>query len=172
VAAVRLIGSAVAALWLLQAVAGGFAHLLYDWRFLAIPVSLLYLLLAGAAALWLGSRYQTRGGAALAALVTGLLWQLPVVLGAVNQVRELLGLTEYDGNSDLLDFAMQTWQTALMPLLGLLPGRGAQVLAGYYIGLVLSPAFLLLGFAVLAALGVQRRQAQVQVLRRFSMKER
>lgn len=147
------------ALWLLQIVAAALVHMAFDWTLPAVLLTLAYLGLAGAAAL--GLRREAaglpRGRRVAAALAPALLWQLPGLAGSLNQVREQWGLTPYDGMSDLLDFAMQTWQTPLMPLLSLLPVQsgvpdvfGVQLI-GYYVGLVAAAPLLVLGFAAAGA---------------------
>lgn len=143
-------------LWLLQLIAGVFAHIAFDIRPLALAVTMAYLLLALLSARELAREAAPAvGRRALLALGVALLWQLPALLGSVNLAREELGLTLYDGNSDLLDFAMQTWQTALMPVLALfrgeLTGQTYRWYAAYYTALAASAPAVLLGY-VLAAL--------------------
>lgn len=152
---VRYVGS----LWLLQAMAGALALFLFDLRVVAVSCSLLFVALAlgTARSLRRESSKIGREGVLGVALAVGLLWQLPGLLGTINQVRETLGLTEYDGNSDLLDFAMQTWQMALMPVLAYFPGRGSEHLAGYYIGLTVGPLVLAISYTLVAALPFRTR---------------
>lgn len=146
-------------LWLLQAVAGALIHLAFDWIALALALTALYLGLAAAAAVDLGRAYARPGGARrlLTPLAVAVWWQLPALPGSINLLREQLGWTAYDGVSDLLDFAMQTWNTALMPALALLPARSGIAaaygteLAGYYVGLAAAPPLLVAGFVTLSA---------------------
>lgn len=153
--ALALIASETGALWLLQVVAGVFAHVAFDVRPLSLAVTAVYLLLALASA-----RALARGAGpaparrVLLALAVAALWQLPALLGSVNLGREELGLTPYDGNSDLLDFAMETWQTALMPALALSRGALASQwygwYASYYVALAASAPALVLGYVAAA----------------------
>lgn len=150
------IAGQVGSLWLLQTIAGVFAHAAFDLCPLALAISALFLLLAFISARELAALAGPAAGrrAALALLV-GVLWQLPALLGSANLLREELGLAPYDGNSDLLDFAMQTWQTALMPVISLFPGqvagRSVPWFAAYYVALAASAPGLVVGY-VLAAL--------------------
>lgn len=148
-------------LWLLQLVAGSLALAVYDWRAVALPLSCLYIALAFGSAFSLREEsIRTGKRAPLLALGVALLWQLPALLGTINQVCEQWGLTPYDGNSDLFDFAMQTWQLALMPVLGLFPGKGADDLAGYYMGLTLAPVVMSLLYVSVAVWPSARGQVE------------
>lgn len=155
----RRMASWTATLWLLQTLAGALVQMALAWPWLALALTGAYLGLVGVAAA--GLRRQAAAGGwwrqAGTALAVGVLWQLPALLGSVNQWREQLRWTPYDGNSDLLDFAMQTWQTPLLPLLRLLPVQsgvrdafGAE-LAGYYVGLVAAGPLLTPALAAAAA---------------------
>ncbi len=139
----RLILRYGGALCLLQVVAGVLVHLFYDWTWVAVALTALYVGLAVTVALALRAEGAALGRTrlTLVAVLVAVLWQLPALLGSLNLLREQWGLTPYDGSSDLLDFGMQTWQTAVMPVLALLPVESglkdtfAVSLTGYYVGM-------------------------------------
>lgn len=143
------------ALYGLQVVMSGLAFMLFDYYFLSIPVGLAFLALVVMAGRSLpgdldGDRYAPSLGRrlfhGLLALVIGLLWQLPGLLAPVRFVREQVGVAEYDGISDLFDFACETWHLALMPIYSQIPpGTVDGYHATYYIALLSSsPALILL----------------------------
>lgn len=159
---IRYVGS----LYALQIVLAGLVFLLVDIRWLSILVGLLFLVLVGVAGRSLagdldGDRrpltFGRRTAHGLTALVIGLLWQVPGLLATVRFVQEEMGLVEYDGLSDLMDFLAETWHMALMPLLAAIPpGSVDGYHARYYFALLAtSPALILL--LVVASLTVRRR---------------
>lgn len=119
---IRTILRYTGALWLLQIEAWALAAITFQWRPVATAVSLAYLYLA-----WRLARAQAQelpdrsGRRLLGTLAVVVLWLLPALAGSINVGLELTGVRQYDGISDLFDFAMQSWQTPLMPLLDLLP---------------------------------------------------
>lgn len=138
-------------LLLLQVVAGFGASILYEWTAAAVLVSLAYLVLAWRLGRALADALPRRWLARAGALGIAVLWQVPALLGSINLFRELMGWTPYDGNSDLLDFAMETWQIALAPLLSLLPQDVRWWgFSPFYLGLCASAPVLVAGFTVAA----------------------
>lgn len=140
----------------LQLVTSGLAYALIEIPWLSIPLSLGFLALVWIAGRSLpadldGDRYAPTPGRravhAGIALVIGLVWQLPGLLAPVRFLREELGLAEYDGLSDLYDFACESWHLNLMPLLAAIPaGTVDGYHARYYFGLLASSPLLILLF--------------------------
>lgn len=151
----RLILRYVAVLWGLQVTLGMLAHILFDWRAVSLAVTGAYLALGAWAALALAAETAGRPHwqRAAAALSTAALWQLPMLLGSLNLWGEVRGWTPYNANSDLLDFAMESWGTVLMPALAQLPPGSHAVLgyAWYYVALAGAGPALALAFALVAA---------------------
>lgn len=149
-------------LWGLQVLCGTLAQLLYGLTVPAALVTVLYAVLAGWVALEMARAHQSQPWhrRAAGALLTASLWQLPALAGSMGWVGEAMGWAVYGATSDLLDFAMQSWSTVLMPLLAVLPvGRDPVFgLAWYYHGLVWGGPVLVLSFVVTAAW--PRRSAQ------------
>lgn len=139
------------ALLLLQIAGIVFAHTAFGWLPLALLVSAGYLYLVFHLARSLRLQVHNAGWRTAVALVVSALWQLPALAGSINMFREAMKWTRYDGTSDLLDFAMQTWQTPLMPLLSLLPRQETRwELAPYYLGVAVAAPLLVLLFTGLA----------------------
>lgn len=155
----------VGTLWGLQIVTSGFAHLIFDLRWLSIPLAVGFLVLV-----WIAGRsfpgdlYGRRPGPRRrlwihgpAALLVGVLWQFPGLLAPIRFVQEEMGVAPYDGISDLYDFICETWHLNIMPLLAAIPpGTVDGYHARYYVGLLAaSPALILL--FLIAALWPQGR---------------
>lgn len=142
-------------LFALQVVLSGITYLLFDLWWLSIPVGLFFLGLVWVAGRSLpadldGDRHAPTGRRrvvhGLAGLVIGLTWQVPGLLATNRFLREQMGLAEYDGISDLLDFLAESWHMVLMPLFAAIPpGTVDGYHARYYIALLAaSPALILL----------------------------
>lgn len=136
----------------LQAVFGGIVFFLSDVRVLALAGSAAFLALVWVAGRGFADDLDRRPGAvAGAAVVTGLLWQIPGYQGSLRFVTDTIGWSNYDGITDLQDFAMETWHTVLLPLLAALPpGVVDNYYARYYIVLVLGAPLLTLLFVAAA----------------------
>lgn len=132
----------------LQAVFSGIVFLLSDVGWLAILISMGFLVL-----LWLAGRsYAAEGGRWSGAMAAGLLAQLPGLQGTLRSFSDMIGWTSYDGVTDLQDFAMETWHTVLMPLLSTMPtGQVGGYYARYYIALLAASPLLVLLFSLAAS---------------------
>lgn len=156
----RIILRYAAMLFALEAVFSGLTFLLTDFGWIAAVVAPLFLYTvwkAGAsfAAEWDRSCRST----ALAAAAVGVLSQAPGLQGSVRFLTDTVGWTQYDGITDLQDFAMETWHTVFLPLLSALPvWRVAGYYAPYYIGVVLASPLLILLVSTSAAM----RKAQAR----------
>lgn len=141
----------------LQAVFGALVFLLSDWFWLALPVTLLFCGLV-----WAAGRSFTAGAPGphrAAAWLTATAAQLPGLQGSLRFLTDRWGPSEYDGITDLQDFAMQTWHTVLLPLLTAIPvGLVEGYYARYYIALLLLSPLLVMLFAA-AALWSRRSPA-------------
>jgi hypothetical protein len=156
----RFVGTLVA----LQLVFGGLVFLLSDLVWLALPATILFLGLV-----WVAGRTFVQGPSELrrplgalsrvnarpsltGAIVTALIWQLPGLQGSLRFLTDTRGWTAYDGITDLQDFAMETWHTALLPILTAVPvGLGDGYYARYYILLVAASPALVASFVIAAA---------------------
>ncbi len=132
-------------LFALQAVFSMIVFLLSDFRWLAMAFSLLFLGVVFKAGRSFADDLRGKYPGALA-LAVGLVWQLPGLQGTLRFISDTIGITQYDGVTDLMDFAMETWHTVLLPLLAAIPkGLVDGYYARYYIALVAgSPALILL----------------------------
>lgn len=139
-------------LFALQAVFGGIVFFLSDVRVLALAGSVAFLALVWVAGRGLADDLDQRPGpVAGAAFLTGLLWQIPGYQGSLRFASDTIGWSEYDGITDLQDFAMETWHTVLLPLLAAIPpGLVDNYYARYYIWLVLGAPLLTLLFVAAA----------------------
>lgn len=152
----------------LQVVMSGLAYMVFDYYFLSIPLSLFFLGLVIMAGRSFGpdldgDRFAPSLGRrvvnGMLALVIGLVWQLPGLLATVRFVRENLGLAEYDGVSDLYDFACESWHMILMPIYTQFPSLTVDGYhAIYYIALLASSPVLIL-LLMVAVLWPRRRRA-------------
>lgn len=150
-------------LYALQAVFGGIVFLLSDFRWIALTFSLIFLGLV----LRAGSSFAADGGGPAGAVLTGLLWQVPGLQGTLRFISDRIGWTQYDGTTDLMDFAMETWHTVVLPQVGSIPpGLVDQYFARYYIALVAGSPLL----ALLFTLGAWRLGANFLVGKRESGK--
>lgn len=157
----------IATLYGLQIVASGLAYLLFDLRYLSIPLSICFLGLVwwtghSLPDLLDGDRYpstrQRRWVHGPVAVLAGLIWQIPGLLAPGRFLGEKLGLAPYDGMSDLYDFVCEAWHLTLMPLLTTIPATTADGYhAGYYFALLAtSPTLILL--LLIAALWPRRKR--------------
>jgi hypothetical protein len=154
-------------LFALQVVMNGLAYMVFDAYWLSIPLAVGFLGLVWAAGRSLpgdldGDRYRPTAGRkvvhALFALAVGLVWQLPGLLAPIRFIREQIGVSQYDGLSDLLDFLAESWHMILLPIYTRLPPATVDGYhALYYILLLASSAVLILLLAV-AALWPRRRR--------------
>lgn len=153
----------------LQLVFGGLVFLLADLVWLALPATMLFLGLV-----WVAGRSFAQEPSGLrrplgvllrvtdrrsltGAILTASIWQLPGLQGSLRFLTDTLGWTNYDGMTDLQDFAMETWHTALLPILAAVPvGLVDGYYARYYILLVVASPVLIACFVVAAAT-VRRR---------------
>lgn len=157
-----------AVLYGLQIVMSGLAYMVFDWYWLSIPLSFCFLGLVWMAGRSLpvdldGDRFtptlERRVAHGLVALVIGIAWQAPGLLAPVRFIRENLGLAQYDGVSDLYDFACESWHMILMPVYTRIPpGTVDGYHAIYYIALLASSAALILLFLV-AVIWPRRRRS-------------
>jgi hypothetical protein len=147
----------------LQLVLGAIAFLLSDYPWASRLVSVLFLVLIGLTlrSFATGWAWRHRWGAWMAALMVGLVWQLPGLQGSVRYLTDTLGWTTYNGVTDLQDFAMETWHTIFLPLLALVPsGQVHGYYARYYMGLIyLSPLLVLLLLTTTILLSSRRDRA-------------
>jgi len=136
-------------LYALQVVFSGIVFLLADYIWLSIPLGIGFLIMVGLTGrgLALETSHVRRRYLIPMALVVGSLWQLPGLQGTIRYVTDRMGVTAYDGVTDLQDFAMETWHTAVLPLLGQIPtGLIHGYYARYYIALVAMSPLLVLVF--------------------------
>lgn len=137
----------LALLFGLQAVLGGIVFLLADFRWLALPIGMAFLVLVWITGVSLGRGLDLPRPAALGiSLILGLTWQIPGLQGTLRSFSDMRGWTAYDGVTDLQDFAMQTWHTVMLPVLASIPpGAVGGFYARYYIALLcLSPLLITL----------------------------
>lgn len=155
----RMILRYAGVLFALEAVASGLTFLLSDFGWVAAlvaPAFLYMLWRAGAsfAADWGGSR----GSTALAAAAAGLLAQVPGLQGSLRFLSDTIGWSQYDGITDLQDFAMETFHTVFLPLLSALPvWRVAGYYAPYYIGIALASPLIVLILTGAAIISVDQQ---------------
>lgn len=141
--------------------------MLFDRWWLSIPVALLFLGLVWVAGRSLpgnldGDRHAPTGrrrvAHGLVALLIGSVWQVLGLLATSRFVSEELGLAEYDGISDLLDFLAASWHMTLMPIFAAIPaGTVDGYHARYYFALLGSSPALVLLLALAAVLPHRRR---------------
>lgn len=132
-------------LFALQVIFSMIVFLISDYRWLAVAGSLIFLGLVWKAGRSFGAETTGQWPPALA-LIVGLVWQIPGLQGSTGSLSDMLGFTDYNGITDLMDFGMETWHTAVLPLVAALPpGRVDGYYARYYIALLaMSPSLVLL----------------------------
>lgn len=151
----------------LQIVMSGLAYMVFDLWWLSMPIGLAFLALVWMAGRSLpadldGDRYGHLRARwplhGLVALLVGSAWQVPGLLATVRFVREQLGVAEYDGVSDLLDFLCESWHMALLPLLAAIPaGTVDGYHARYYIALLAASPVLVLLLTAASVTAPRRR---------------
>lgn len=148
-------------LFALQVLFNGVVFLISDYQAVALLASLPFFALV-----WAAGRALAREGAsrhpittAACAAAAALIWQLPGLQGTVRFLSDMVGWTQYDGITDLQDFAMQTWHTVALPLLAAIPpGQVGGYYARYYFGLLAASPLLVLLFVSAAATGQRAKR--------------
>lgn len=140
----------------LHVVLGGLIYFLYDILPLALAGGLFFLWEAGRII-----RETLHDRPRWEVWAAALLSQVPGLAGTANVALVQLGFYKQNSLGDILDFLMETWHTALLPWVMLLPNRqimtpSGEVLVLFFIALpFLSP--LLVGGAVWVATRPRRR---------------